>query len=269
MSFFNLIDFKSKDLVNDYLSLKVSRSRGVETVPNMNINITKLNRDTNNTLYQQFFNNGYAGVTVKVEVLIKETDTYNNKKVLDVLDEWVQNMTILAVQTKALNMPDGQYIITGNPSRTQNMDGSSVWVLEFTTYTPLNVIKYKNDLSSVLNAVNKIKAKKASSVNSKLSKCNYKVLVYSKKKKKVTCVKYMQQILYKQKLLKKSQVDGWFGKETKAAVKKFQKKYNKTHKITINVKSGDKLTNNAKLVSKRLKVTGKVDKATWKALCEA
>ena len=55
----------------------------------------------------------------------------------------------------------------------------------------------------------------------------------------------MQNILYSKGCLKKKNIDGWYGKTTKSAVKKFQKKYAKKYK---------------------LKKTGKVDKATFKAL---
>ena len=56
----------------------------------------------------------------------------------------------------------------------------------------------------------------------------------------------MQQLLYNYGCLsKKSYIDGWYGKVTVEAVKKFQKKYKTKYK---------------------LKVNGKVDKSTWKAL---
>ena len=122
--------------------------------------------------------------------------------------------------------------------------------------------------------------KKASTKNAKLRKCNYKTLVYSKKKKVVKCVKYMQEVLYKKKYLKKKQVDGWFGKETKEAVKKFQKAYNKKQKKTVKSAANKVAQAVAKTVSKEtgtktkamnklLPTDGKVDKATWKALCNA
>lgn len=55
----------------------------------------------------------------------------------------------------------------------------------------------------------------------------------------------MQKVLKQKGYLTKKQVDGYFGKVTKTALKKFQKKYKKKYK---------------------LKVNGKVDKATLKAL---
>ena len=275
MTFLNIMDFKSKIGVdvNDYLHLRVDQSKGIDTIPDMDINITDLNK-SGNTLYKQFFNNGYGGITFKATIIIKKTDKWNKKAVKDVLHKWFINMSPIAVVTDAIDVPNGQYIISKNPTRKQTFIDSTVWELEFTTYTPLKLYKYKNDNSAVLKALQKTKKgqksqKKKATVNVNLSKCNYKVLVYSKNKKNVKCVKYMQKILYKNKLLKKKQIDGWYGKKTKKAVKRFQKKYNRTHKKTINVKSGQKLPTGKKYLSKRLDVTGKVDKATWKALCNA
>ena len=275
MTFLNIMDFKSNVGVdvNDYLHLRVDQSKGIDTIPNMNINITDLNK-SGDILYKQFFNNGYGGITFKATIIIKKTDKWNEKAVKDVLHDWFIHMSPIAVVTDAIDVPDGQYIISKNPNRKQTFIDSTVWELEFTTYTPLKLYKYKNDNSAVLKALQKAKTaqkskNKKATVNVNLSKCNYKVLVYSKKKKTVKCVKYMQQILYKNSLLSKKQVDGWYGKETKKAVKKFQQKYNKTHKKTINVKNGQSLPTGKKYLSKRLDVTGKVDKATWKALCQA
>ena len=127
-------------------------------------------------------------------------------------------------------------------------------------------------LKKPLKQLKKLTVKKTSSTKSnstvytKLKKCKRSTLVYSKKQKTVTCVKYMQKILYKKGFLTKKQVDGWFGPKTKAAVKNFQKKFNKTHVKTITVKSGDKITSNSKNLSYKLPPNGKVDATTFKAL---
>lgn len=274
MTFLNIMDFKSSAGadVNDYLHLRADQSKGLDTIPDMAIAITNLN-NSENTLYKHFFNNGYGGITFKATIIIKKTDMWNNNPVKDVLHNWFINMSPLAVVTDALDVPDGQYIISKNPTRKQTFTDSTTWELEFTTYIPLRIYKYKNDNAAVLKALQKANAghkakKKKATVNVNLSKCDYKTLVYSKKKKTVKCVKHMQKILKKQKVYS-GKIDGWFGKDTKKSVKKFQQKYNKTHVININVKNGQKLPVGKKLLSKRLDVTGKVDKATWKALCYA
>ena len=255
MSFLAIIDssnWKGYSKANTYLKLRGERDDGVKVVPGMNINITKLNNSSKS--FNHFFNNGYTGITFSITVLIKESDLWNGKQVTKVLNDWFINMIPLHVITEAIDVPDGEYIISKNNERKQNYKGSTVWNLELTSYTPLKVFKYQNNNKTVVKALkkNKKKAKKAT-VNSKLKKCNYKNIKYSKTKKIVKCVKYMQTILYKKHYLKKKQVDGWFGKETVKALKRFQANYRSTdHDL-----------------SHHLLVSGTLDKKTWQALCKS
>ena len=311
MTFLAIRDYKNRsDDHSKYLALRVDSDNGVNVVPDMDINITKLNK-SGDVRFNHFFNNGYGGITFKIRVIIYKEDKWNNTDVIKQLHDWYKNMTPLDVVTEAIDVEDGQYIISKNPSRQQNKQTYTEWELEFTTYTPLALFKYKNDNTAVLNAINKAKTaqkKKASSskktLNTKLSKCNYKTLVYSKKKKIVTCVKYLQQVLKKQKVYK-GKIDGWFGKDTKAAVKQFQKNYNKKNVKTKTIKgagsgivrvTAGKLITNTKNnenidlptgiklsnatgkgstivkptgINKVLPTDGKVDEATFKALCWA
>ena len=286
MSFMALMDFNSSvgAGADSYLPLRVEKD--VEVIPDMDISVTKLNK-VGNSRFNHFFSNGYGGITFKVTVLLKASDVWNNESIINVLRQWYENMTPLSIVTDALDILDGEYIISKNPSRKQHYKTSTEWELEFTTYSPLTLFKFKNDNSRVLNA---------------LSKCNYKTLVYSKKNKVVKCVKTLQKILKKKKYYS-GKVDGWFGKETTKAVKKFQKKYNKKNvktvttngytgiKVTsgklitntknnsnISLPKGTKITKNssknkstvvkAKGINKILPTNGKVDKATYKALCK-
>ena len=270
MTFMAVMDFVSSEHSDHskYLSLRVEKD--LDVIPGMDIAITKLNRSDNNA-FNHFFNSGYTGITFKCTILIKVTDKWNNKPVVDVLQDWFKNMTPLDVVTDAINIPNGQYIISKNPSRKQHYRNSTEWELEFTTYTPLTLFKYKNDNTNVLNALKKNKAKKKSSSkkkNNSLAKCNYKTLVYSKKKKVVKCVKTLQKLLKKKKYYS-GNVDGWFGKETTKAVKKFQKAYNKTTvKTTTTSGSDGSAIVKIKGLNKILPINGKVDKSTFNALCK-
>ncbi|WP_407415812.1 peptidoglycan-binding protein [Methanobrevibacter sp.] len=264
MSFFSILPKgKSKSL-----PLTVIRS-SLNVVPDLDLSITDLN-NKNGTRFKQFFNNGSGGITFTVEVIINEDDVYGNTSVLNVLDNIYTNTEVVSVVTEALDIPNGEYIITKNPKRKQTYKGSTNWELEFTTYNPLTIWKYKNDNTLIKKAIKKANAKKSvkssSTVYAKLKKCKRSTLVYSKKQKTVTCVKYMQKVLYKKGFLSKNQVDGWFGPKTKAAVKKFQKKFNKTHVKTITVKSGDAISSNPNNLSYKLPTNGKVDATTFKAL---
>ena len=242
------------------MPLKIVQDKGIEVIPDVNITVTDLNKDSSkNLLYKHFFNQGYGGITFKIEIIIHKTERHGGelgpyKK--DVLSNIIANMTPVMVITDAIDIPDGAYIIKDNSSRKQDFKEYTVWNLEFMTYNALKSVKYANDNKEIQKALkNYQKAKKkaaakakASAINSKLSKCKLKDLKYSKKKKTTKCVKYMQQVLQKKGYLKKNQVDGWFGATTKNALKKFQKKYKKKYK---------------------LKVDGKVDKNTLKALVKA
>lgn len=298
MSFMAIMDFKSSVGVgaDSYLPLRVEKD--VEVIPDMDISVTKLNK-VGNSRFNHFFSNGYGGITFKVTVLLKASDVWNNESIINVLQQWYENMTPLSIVTDAIDIPDGEYIISKNPSRKQHYKTSTEWELEFTTYTPLTLFKFKNDDSRVLNALKKNKAKKKSSKKNALSKCNYKTLVYSKKKKVVKCVKTLQTILKKKKYYT-GKLDGWFGKETTKAVKKFQKAYNKknvktvttngytgikvtagklitnTNNSNISLPKGTKITKNSsknkssvvkvKGINKILPINGKVDKATYNQL---
>ena len=165
-------------------------------------------------------------------------------------------MTPLYVVTEAIDIKNDRYIISKNSDRKQTYRDNTVWSLEFIQFKGINITKFKNDNSYVnkakknyAKAKKKAKVSKKSKANStnknKLKKCKLSNLKYGLKKS--NCVKYMQKVLKKKGYLTKKQVDGYFGPVTKTALKKFQKKYKKKYK---------------------LKETGKVDKATLKALID-
>ena len=271
----------SRDWIQEYnmnhpLKLRVIQTDGVEVTPDDHIKVNDLKRGKNNILYKHFLNMGDGGITFKVKVYINRNDRWaefgptrhgdtvyiSNPLVSDILETFYTRMEVLTVVSDFIDIPDGNYIITKNPSRVQSQKDSTIWELEFTTYRTIHQVQYVNNNSAVQKAIansKKANAKKtaastkkkttksASSKNSKLAKCKLSVLVYSKKQKTVTCVKYMQNVLYKKGYLTKKQVDGWYGPKTVAAVKKFQKKYKKTY---------------------NLKVTGKIDKNTLNAMCK-
>lgn len=237
-----------------YYPLRVIQG-DIDVIPDVKLNVTDLNRGNNNILYKQFFNNGFGGITFKVSIKIKRDDRWDTQPVINVIGGWVSNSTILKVATDAIDVPNGTYIITKNPSRKQSYNDSTTWELEFTTYTALNIHRYANDNSSVLAALSKAKKDEASKKKKaaknayqlKLSKCDRKVLVYSKKKKSVKCVKYLQKLLQLNGFYLKYKVDGWYGKDTKNAVKQYQSK------------------NKGKVLF--LKPNGKMDAITFATIC--
>ena len=115
------------------------------------------------------------------------------------------------------------------------------------------MVKYKNNNINVISAIKRATAahKKATSkktntsastTNSKFKKCSVNVLKYSKTKKTVTCVKYMQKLLKKRGFYT-GVIDGWYGPLTVKAVKAFQKKYKSKYNLTVNGKVDTKTKN--------------------------
>ena len=191
-------------------------------------------------------------------MIINKNDLYDDTTVTEKLHEWMTTMTPLSVVTQAIDIKNDKYIISKNSSRKQSFRDNTVWSLEFIEFKGINIAKFKNNNLYVNKAKKnykkaKTKAKKKASKKSKsnsttknkLKKCKVSHLKYGAKKS--NCVKYMQKVLNKKGYLTKKQIDGNFGSKTTDAIKKFQKKYKKKYK---------------------LKETGKVDKATLKALID-
>ena len=51
-------------------------------------------------------------------------------------------MTPLYIVSEAIDVPNGTYIISNNPTRKQDFKQHTVWTLEFTTFNPLNLYKW-------------------------------------------------------------------------------------------------------------------------------
>lgn len=265
------------------VTLKVVQDSGVDVSPDVNIQVNDLASGD-----KHFQNNSGKGDIFKVDVLIKSTDRmnvdktikegstiknvdigsetlanitwstentyYDNIPIGEMLNYWIKNMIPLNVVTRAIDVPNGLYIVKDNSSRKQSHEKSSIWNLEFIKFEQFTYTAFSKTVSGVTTALKnyekaKAKAKKKQAqakltTAQKLKKCGNSKLVYSKKKKVVTCVKYLQEILNKKGCKPNLKKDGWFGKDTTNAVKDFQKK-NKSY---------------------GLKQTGKVDQNTFNCL---
>ena len=263
------------------IPLNVVKSSGVDMTPDVKVNVTDLNDG-----YKMFLNVSGKGDKFKVQAIFDENVTVHAEgdmaintnytpsgvinsihlvrefRVLELLDYWFKNRTTFSVVTRAVDIPDGLYKVTGNPSRKQTFEGYTIWEIEFTRFEKLTWGYFKNDNAGVTQAKKryenskkknskstqtKTTKAKQSSMQKKLQKCTLCKIKYTKNSDNTCiCTMYMQKVL-EQKGFYKSTVDGWFGTKTTEAVKKFQKKYKKTYKLTVN---------------------GKVDKATLNAICK-
>lgn len=291
------------------IPLSVIMSDGVDMVPDVKITVNDLTSGQ-----KRFINSSGKGDKFKIKVIIEKNakfkgkitsvspsfievlkengrDPYGGKSyfinenlsVTEALDFWIKNMTILTVTTRAIDVPNGSYVITNNNTRKQTYENYTVWELEFTKYSggyPIKVNWDNTYTNKAIAAYNKKKkqnkknttdkAKKSSSSNNTFSKCKLSSLVYSKTQKKVDCVVKLQKKL-KKKGYYKSTVDGWFYTKTKDAVKAFQKDYNKQQKKTKTVVTNSSTivgTSNKKNLITLLPENGKVDKDTFNALCK-
>ena len=192
---------------------------------------------------------------------------------MQVLDYFIRQGEPFYIHTRAIGIPnDVLWLCTKQDKRKQTNDvffnreklkeGYVLWDLTFTKYKQLVSSFFRNDDTLVNKAIQQYNKKKEEKANAKkttakakttdrqkLAKCDYKKLVYSKKKKTTNCIKLMQSVLYTEGCLKgkkAEQLDGWYGDKTKQAVKAYQKKYAKRDS---------------------LKQTGKVDKKTFNSLC--
>ena len=221
------------------LPLRIVRSSGVDVSKDFEVKVTDLNTDGDNKRFKQFTNNGDGGVSFKVDVVIRDGDEYGylvsesvgffGMSVTDWLERWYVNMCPLYVVSSAIDVPNGVYLITKNQSRKQTLDKVTVWTLEFTSYSPLQLHEW-TATSSVIKATTPASTSTTTNSSSKakqLKDCTASNIVYSTTEKTTECNKLMQEKLYKLGFLRADQVDGWYGPVTMEAVKKFQKWYNK------------------------------------------
>ena len=279
------------------IKLSVISTNGIAVTPDVKITVNDLNSGE-----KRFINNSGKGDKFKVNVIISRDATvqgvmstkqemqygyyhgmygwygggtiihHKQIRITDALEYWIKNMNVFLVTTRAIDVPNGKYIITSNPSRKQNYENYTVWELEFTkffegipikatwddTYANKAVETYKNKKAKKAKAT-KDKAKKSESNVSKLKKCKVgkgSEIKYSKTKKVTECVKLMQWVLKKKGYYDKA-VSGWFDDYTLKCVKNFQTDYNKKKK-------------KGKYTKKDLlRTDGKVDKYVLAALCKA
>lgn len=232
------------------MRLKVVYNSGVNFTPDVKIKVNDLNKGK-----KQFLNLSGTGDKFKINVMVHNKEIWdshvwvNGKRkrgyVRSVLNKWIRNMTPLwVVSDGAVDIKSGPYIITANPSRKQSARGGySEWELEFTKYYPVKTVGFLKENKNAKKAVasynkakknaKKTKVNKAHSLNYELLYCRVAHWEYTKTKKVVGCVKYLQTWLKKYGFYK-SDIDGWYGKQTLASVKAFQTKFSKQYKLKKN-----------------------------------
>lgn len=292
MSFFSIISAEEIDFGSNPMNLKVIQGNGIEVTPDLNIVVNNLNGG-----YKHFLNNGYGGITFKIDVIINKNDLFTSPRtekipmgyytrngmtvyggggtkyynirtpVIEKLHEWITTMTPVYVVTDAIDVPNGRYIITKNSNRKQSYRDNTVWTLEFTEFNGIDISKYENDNKYVNKA-------KKNYANAK-AKAKAKSKAKSSKKSKSKNKKAKANNTNKNKLKKCKLANLKYGLKKSNCVKYMQTVLYKKGYLTKKQVDGwfGPVTKNAlkKFQKKykkkyKLKVNGKVDKATLKAL---
>ena len=133
----------------DKIPLKIVRSDKVKVDPQLNIKSTPLHSNPNEQGYLHLHNAGYNGITFSVSVYFDSRDMLagNNKATLD---EWLKKGSTHSIVTKAIDIPNGEYVITSCTSE-QEFDEMVIWNLTFTQYftsASENLFEKTSDTSS-------------------------------------------------------------------------------------------------------------------------
>lgn len=225
---------------NHTLPLHVVQDKGIEVVPNQEIKITDLNNG-----YKNFKSNNDDTITFKVDVIIKHNDMWGwGKKgegyfekgaVHNWLNYWYQNASPLLLVCDAIEVPNGNYILSSNPKRQQDYTEYVVWTLEFTTLKELQIFRYYNDnelvkstINALLNPAPAVNTVQTANTQSKtLAQCTpYVDIVYSSTSYVTECNRLLQTKLAQLGYLSWDNIDGWYGPTTANAVKQFQRAWN-------------------------------------------
>lgn len=116
----------------DKIPLKLIRGDKVKVDPQLNIKSTPLHSNPNEQGYLHLYNAGYNGITFSISVYFDKSDMLaGNSKAK--LDGWLKKGSTHSIVTKAIDIPNGEYIITSCTSE-QEYEEMVIWNLTFTQY---------------------------------------------------------------------------------------------------------------------------------------
>jgi len=117
----------------DGIPLRVVQDTGVKVDSEINIKSTPLHSDLQKKAYVHFYNAGYNGKTFSVDIIVNISDTEGTEKVKDYLDKWLVDGSTHIIVTEAIDVTNGEYIITSCKSE-QKFDNEAIWSLDFREY---------------------------------------------------------------------------------------------------------------------------------------
>ena len=235
--------------IGSALPLHIIRSSGVDAKRDFDVKVTDLSTDKHNVKYKHFHNTGDGGITFKVEVIINPNESWGYGKqgqadfvyygvkypararILVWLNFWFTNMTPLYVVSDAIDIPNGEYILSGTPKRLQNLDHYTKWQLEFIEYHSISTHKWQplQSLSKYTGTTVPATAK-----NTNLADCDLTNFKYRREfdpNYTTKCNRWLRDKLYQLGFLSYEDYNsgtgqsGWYGPAVLGAIKQFQKKY--------------------------------------------
>jgi len=210
----------------DGIPLRVLQDNGVKVDSQINIKSTALRRDLQKKAYVHFYNAGYNGKEFGIDIIVNLSDTIGNETVKEHLDKWVEEGSTHTIVTEAIDIKNGEYIITKCTSE-QKYKNEAIWSLDFAEYYTKEVVNSpdygtKDTSNSTTDSL-------------LLSKCD---LPLTPNSASTECIKALQQKLknkgyYLFKDGKTLEVDGVYNENVILAVTLLQKQYQKEYGLNV------------------------------------
>jgi hypothetical protein len=191
-----------------------------------------------------YYNSGDAGTTFKVKCLIRKSDTLSDgRTVFTYLNQLYANHFLVSVVMRTEVVPNGVYVISDFTEYEPIRKDYYECEIEFTKYTKVSA-KLTNKCTILQSHLKECKrpkvkvyttkqinaAKKGKPLTKKVKGKDGKTKTITINPKPSTCVKYVNQMLYKKGYLSKKtykNYGSYWTKYSRRALKKYQKKWNK------------------------------------------
>lgn len=131
----------------DTIPFDVVQDKGIQVDSLINIKSTPLHSDLQKKAYVHFYNNGYSGKEFSIDLIVDISDTAGDCKVKDHLDSWLEEGSSHIIVTEAIDVPNGEYLITSAKS-VQQFHNTAIWSLDFSQYYLQEVVANAPDNSS-------------------------------------------------------------------------------------------------------------------------
>lgn len=214
----------------DGIPVHVIQESSVKVDSEINIKSTPLHSNPQEKSFLHFYNAGYSGKSFQIEILVRKDEYHNNKNVKQELESWLEHGSVHTIVTDAVDITNGEYIITSCSSSQDYLDESK-WSLSFSQYwTQENYGGVEDN-----NSTGKDTSTETSNAYI-LAKCPVPLTPTSNS---TECVSALQTLLKQAGYYlfhegKYLEVDGVYSDKVVLAVSLLQKDYQKEFNLTVN-----------------------------------